>query len=96
MPPRVHRRLRDAGNLATKAGVEGRTFRVHAPLLHLTKADIMRLGAELGVDFGLTHSCYDPDARGRACGRCDSCRLREAGFREAGVLDPLASPFAAS
>ena len=82
--------------LATKAGVEGQTFRVHAPLQHLAKADIVRLGAELGLDFGLTHSCYDPDSRGRACGRCDSCRLREAGFREAGVLDPLASPFAAS
>ena len=82
--------------LATKAGVEGQPFRVHAPLLHLAKADIVRLGAELGLDYGLTHSCYDPDSRGRACGRCDSCRLREAGFREAGVLDPLASPFAAS
>jgi 7-cyano-7-deazaguanine synthase len=82
--------------LATKAGVEGQTVRVHAPLQHLAKADIVRLGAQLGLDFGLTHSCYDPDSRGRACGRCDSCRLREAGFREAGVLDPLASPFAAS
>jgi 7-cyano-7-deazaguanine synthase len=82
--------------LATRAGVEGQPFRVHAPLLHLAKADIVRLGAALDLDYGLTHSCYDPDPRGRACGRCDSCRLREAGFREAGVLDPLASPFAAS
>jgi 7-cyano-7-deazaguanine synthase len=82
--------------LATRAGVEGQPFRVHAPLLHLAKADIVRLGAELDLDYGLTHSCYDPDSRGRACGRCGSCRLREAGFRDAGVLDPLASPFAAS
>lgn len=82
--------------LATKAGVEGQAFRVHAPLLHLSKADIVRLGDALGLDYGLTHSCYDPDARGRACGRCDSCRLREAGFRDAGLLDPLASPHAIS
>jgi 7-cyano-7-deazaguanine synthase len=80
--------------LATRAGVDGQAFRVHAPLLHLSKAEIIRLGDSLGLDYGLTHSCYDPDPRGRACGRCDSCRLREAGFREAGVLDPLASPFA--
>ncbi len=80
--------------VATKAGVEGQPFRVHAPLLQLSKADIVRLGTSLGLDYGLTHSCYDPDPRGRACGRCDSCRLREAGFREAGVLDPLASPHA--
>ena len=82
--------------MATKAGVEGQAFRVHAPLLHLSKADIVRLGDSLGLDYGLTHSCYDPDARGRACGRCDSCRLREAGFRDAGLLDPLASPHAIS
>jgi 7-cyano-7-deazaguanine synthase len=80
--------------VATKAGVEGRPFHVSAPLLHLSKADIIRLGTSLGLDYGLTHSCYDPDPRGRACGHCDSCRLREAGFREAGVLDPLASPHA--
>ena len=82
--------------VATKAGVEGASFKVHAPLLELSKADIIRLGSSLGLDYSLTHSCYDPDPRGRACGRCDSCRLREAGFREAGVLDPLASPFATS
>jgi 7-cyano-7-deazaguanine synthase len=82
--------------LATKAGVEGQAFRVHAPLLQLSKADIVRLGGSLGLDYGLTHSCYDPDAHGRACGRCDSCRLREAGFRDAGMLDPLASPHAIS
>jgi 7-cyano-7-deazaguanine synthase len=82
--------------VATRAGVEGQVIHVHAPLVHLSKAEIIALGVSLGVDFGLTHSCYDPDSQGRACGHCDSCRLREAGFREAGVLDPLASPFARS
>jgi 7-cyano-7-deazaguanine synthase len=78
-------------NLATKSGVEGRTrVEIHTPLIALSKADIVRLGAELGLDFGLTHSCYDPDARGRACGLCDSCLLRAKGFAEAGVRDPLA------
>jgi 7-cyano-7-deazaguanine synthase len=76
-------------NLATKAGTEGAgKFRVHSPLLKLTKAEIIREGAKLGVDYGLTLSCYDPDASGRACGRCDSCALRKKGFAEAGVLDP--------
>jgi 7-cyano-7-deazaguanine synthase len=75
-------------NLATKAGVEGARFKVHAPLSGLTKADIIREGTRLGVDYGMTHSCYDPDARGRACGRCDSCLLRKKGFQEAGVPDP--------
>ena len=74
--------------VATKAGVEGEAFRVHAPLLRMTKADIVRRGAALGVDLGLTRSCYDPGADGRACGRCDSCRIRAKGFREAGVPDP--------
>ena len=63
-------------------------FRVHAPLIHLSKAQIIRRGVELGVDYGMTHSCYDPDAQGRACGRCDSCVLRKKGFAEAGVPDP--------
>jgi 7-cyano-7-deazaguanine synthase len=77
-------------NLATKAGVEGRTsIEVHAPLITLSKADIVRRAAELGVDFSLTHSCYDPDADGRACGHCDSCLLRLKGFEEAGIRDPL-------
>lgn len=77
-------------NLATKSGVEGRTrVEIHTPLIALTKADIVRLGAELGLDFGLTHSCYDPDAQGRPCGECDSCLLRAKGFAEAGVRDPL-------
>ncbi len=75
-------------NLATRAGVEGRGFRIHAPLIHMTKAEIIREGSRLGVDYALTLSCYDPDARGRACGVCDSCRLRAAGFQEAGVPDP--------
>jgi 7-cyano-7-deazaguanine synthase len=74
--------------LATKAGVEGRRFRILAPLLRLSKADIIRLGTELGVDYALTHSCYAPDARGRPCGICDSCRLRAKGFAEAGLADP--------
>ena len=76
-------------NLATKAGVEGRRFRIHAPLLTMTKADIIRRGLELGVDYGLTHSCYDPDAAGRPCGHCDSCVLRAKGFAEAGAIDPV-------
>ncbi len=77
-------------NLATKAGVEGRTrMKIHTPLIQLSKCAIIRLGAELGVDFRLTHSCYDPDENGRACGLCDSCRLRLQGFREAGIEDPI-------
>jgi len=77
-------------NLATKAAVEGRTrLRIHTPLARLNKAGIVRLGAEVGLDFSLTHSCYDPDASGKACGKCDSCVLRQKGFAEAGVVDPL-------
>jgi 7-cyano-7-deazaguanine synthase len=76
--------------LATKAGVEGRTrVHIHTPLLQLSKSEIIKLGGSLGVDFGLTHSCYDPDERGRSCGLCDSCRLRLKGFVEAGVEDPI-------
>lgn len=74
--------------VATRAGVEGERFRVHAPLISLTKADIIRRGSELGVDYALTVSCYQADDRGRACGRCDSCRIRRAGFEAAGVADP--------
>jgi 7-cyano-7-deazaguanine synthase len=75
--------------VATKAGVEKRgSFRVHAPLLKMTKAEIIREGVRLGVDYSVTLSCYDPDAEGRACGRCDSCQLRRKGFVEAGVVDP--------
>jgi 7-cyano-7-deazaguanine synthase len=75
--------------LATRAGVEGRPLRILAPLLQLSKADIIRRGVSLGVDYALTHSCYDPDPQGRPCGRCDSCRLRARGFAEAGVEDPI-------
>jgi 7-cyano-7-deazaguanine synthase len=75
-------------SLATKAGVNGRPLRVWAPLQELSKAAIIRLGLELGLDYGLTHSCYDPGPDGRACGRCDSCILRAKGFAEAGVPDP--------
>jgi 7-cyano-7-deazaguanine synthase len=75
-------------NLATAAGVEGRTrLKIHAPLLHSSKADIVRLAREVGLDFSLTHSCYDPDTAGRACGQCDSCLLRRKGFEEAGIED---------
>ncbi|MGZ4966663.1 MAG: 7-cyano-7-deazaguanine synthase, partial [Chthoniobacterales bacterium] len=76
-------------SVATKAGVEGAKFKIHAPLLRLTKAEIVRKGAELGVDFSLTHSCYDPAADGAACGKCDACLLRLKGFREAGMTDPI-------
>jgi 7-cyano-7-deazaguanine synthase len=77
-------------NLATKAGVEGRTHvHVHTPLIHLSKSEIIKLGGSLGLDFSLTHSCYDPDERGRSCGLCDSCRLRLKGFSEAGIRDPI-------
>jgi 7-cyano-7-deazaguanine synthase len=75
--------------LATKAGVEGARFRVHTPLLTLGKADIIRRGLDLNLDYGLTHSCYDPSPRGQPCGACDSCVLRAKGFREAGVPDPV-------
>ena len=77
-------------NLATKAGVEGRTrLRIHTPLKQLDKAGIVTMAKEVGVDFALTHSCYDPDPSGRSCGHCDSCLLRQKGFREAGLIDPL-------
>lgn len=74
-------------NLATKAGVEGRAFHIHAPLIHMSKAEIIRTGTRLGVDYSQTVSCYQADEEGRACGRCDSCRLRAAGFAEAGLPD---------
>jgi len=77
-------------NLATKAGVEGRALTVHAPLIRMTKAEIIRRGVELGVDYALTCSCYDPNPQGAACGHCDACRLRLKGFAEAGLADPVA------
>jgi 7-cyano-7-deazaguanine synthase len=75
-------------NLATKAGIEGKRLRVHAPLQQLSKSEIIRLGQRLGVDYSQTVSCYQADAMGRACGRCDACRLRRAGFEQAGLSDP--------
>ena len=76
-------------SVATRAGVEGARFHVHTPLIEMAKADIIRRGLELGLDYGLTHSCYDPAPSGRPCGRCDSCALRAKGFAEAGAADPL-------
>jgi len=79
-----------AARLATRVGVEGGgRLRIHTPIIEMTKAEIVRKGLELGVDFSLTHSCYNPDERGRACGECDACLLRLKGFREAGVEDPV-------
>jgi len=77
-------------NLATRAGVEGNRIRIHTPLIAMTKAEIIRQGVQLGVDYGRTHSCYDPTPAGLACGLCDSCRLRLKGFAEAGLVDPVA------
>jgi 7-cyano-7-deazaguanine synthase len=77
-------------NLATKAGVEQTGhFNIHTPLISMTKAEIIKAGVALGVDYGLTHSCYDPTSTGLSCGQCDSCRLRLKGFAEAGLTDPL-------
>jgi 7-cyano-7-deazaguanine synthase len=76
-------------NLGTKAGVEGRRFHIHTPLIKFSKAEIIRKANELGVDLSLTHSCYDPSPEGLACGECDSCLLRRKGFHEAGVKDPI-------
>jgi 7-cyano-7-deazaguanine synthase len=89
--PEFLRAFENLADLATKAGVEGKgRFRVHAPLLTLTKEEIIRRGLELGVDYGLTHSCYDPTPEGKSCGRCDSCRLRLAAFERLGLTDPVA------
>jgi 7-cyano-7-deazaguanine synthase len=86
--PEFIRAFESLAQLATKAGVEGARFVIQAPLIALSKADIIRTGLRLGVDYGMTVSCYQADTDGRACGRCDSCRLRAAGFAEAGVVDP--------
>jgi len=86
--PEFIRAFESLAQLATKAGVEGATFKIHAPLSGMTKAEIIQAGVRLGVDYGLTHSCYDPDSEGRACGHCDSCVLRRRGFEQAGVPDP--------
>jgi 7-cyano-7-deazaguanine synthase len=91
--PEFIRAFEQMANLATKAGVEGRQrLTIHAPLMQLTKAQIIRRGMELGVDYGLTSSCYDPAPDGRPCGQCDSCVLRRRGFRENGIDDPLPYP----
>jgi 7-cyano-7-deazaguanine synthase len=87
--PEFVRAFEALAGVATRAGVEGARFRVHTPLIQLSKADIIRRGIELGLDYGLTHSCYDPAPSGRPCGHCDSCVLRAKGFAEAGVADPL-------
>ena len=87
--PEFVRAFESLATLATRAGVEGARFCVHTPLITLSKAEIIRRGLELGLDYGLTLSCYDPSHEGRPCGRCDSCALRAKGFAEAGVADPL-------
>lgn len=87
--PEFIRAFEQLARLATRAGVEGRPLTVHTPLISLSKAEIIKLGLSLGLDYGLTHSCYDPLLEGRPCGHCDSCRLRAAGFAEAGATDPL-------
>ncbi len=89
--PEYMRAFETMANLATKAGVEGARFRIHAPLMHFGKAQIIERGLRLGLDYALTHSCYDPRPDGRPCGHCDSCVLRAKGFAEAGVTDPLVS-----
>jgi 7-cyano-7-deazaguanine synthase len=87
--PEYIRAFEKLANLATKAGVEGKmSFRIHTPLINMTKGEIIRKGVELGIDYGITHSCYDPSVYGEACGACDSCLWRKKGFREAGVPDP--------
>lgn len=86
--PEFIRAFEGLANLATRDGVEGKGFHVHAPLMHMRKHEIIREGSRLGVDYALTLSCYDPDAAGFACGRCDACRLRAQGFAEAGIADP--------
>jgi 7-cyano-7-deazaguanine synthase len=91
--PEYIRAFESMANLATKAAVEGRQHvSIHAPLIDLTKAQIIRRGLELGIDYGLTSSCYDPSPEGHPCGECDSCQLRRKGFREAGTVDPLPYP----
>ena len=87
--PEFVRAFESLANLATRAGVEGARFHVHTPLIAMSKAEIIRRGIELGLDYGLTHSCYDPSTSGQPCGRCDSCVLRARGFAEAGLSDPL-------
>ena len=86
--PEFVRSFEQTANLATRLGVEGATIRIHTPLIDMTKAQIIRTGSDLGVDFAMTLSCYDPDDHGRACARCDACLLRARGFAQAGIADP--------
>jgi 7-cyano-7-deazaguanine synthase len=90
--PEFIQSFQNTANLATAAGVEGRPFTIHAPLIHWTKAEIIAEGLRLGVDYSLTHSCYDPAGDGSPCGQCDSCLLRKKGFADAGITDPLSYP----
>jgi 7-cyano-7-deazaguanine synthase len=87
--PEFIEQFEQLANVGTRAGISGERFRVHAPLIAMNKPEIIRKGEELGVDFSITHSCYDPEPDGTACGECDSCRLRRRGFRDAGIKDPL-------
>ncbi len=87
--PEFIEQFEQLANVGTRAGISGERFRVHAPLIAMNKPEIIRKGQELGVDFSITHSCYDPVPDGTACGECDSCRLRRRGFRDAGIKDPL-------
>ena len=87
--PEFIRAFEEVARLGTKSGVEQQgIWKIHTPLIHLTKAEIIRQGTALGVDYALTHSCYDPNAQGQGCGRCDACQLRLKGFQEAGLIDP--------
>ena len=81
--------FKEVARLGTKAGIEGKGVEIRAPFLFMTKAEIIKKGAELGVPFHLTHSCYDPNEQGVACGQCDSCLIRRSGFKEAGIKDPI-------
>jgi 7-cyano-7-deazaguanine synthase len=90
--PEFIQKFEELAHVATKAGVEGKSLRIHAPLIDLTKAEIIQKGLALGVDYSLTHSCYDPDSDGRACGRCDSCQIRKRAFEQLGMQDPALNP----
>jgi 7-cyano-7-deazaguanine synthase len=90
--PEFIKAFEQLARVATRAGVEGRPLTIHTPLITLSKAGIVKLGLSLGLNYGLTYSCYDPGPHGRPCGRCDSCRIRAAGFAEAGATDPLFGP----
>jgi 7-cyano-7-deazaguanine synthase len=87
--PEYIKAFKKMANLATKAGVEGKSVTIHTPIINMTKAQIIKKGVSLGVDYSMTHSCYDPAEDGRPCGKCDSCLLRKKGFKEAGLSDPL-------